>query len=156
MTSKEFKHWLAKQGATFAPGKGNQINFFGHNVRGWYERPLSGVINHVLLSGYTDYMIAKGIETPECPYFFIQEYKKELGDRHPKNALLAEMMVAMELNEENLMRGAFVIGRIWNFVILTKLGNNQYEYFRSPDFNVLKIQELKQLYINLQAIKGMF
>ncbi len=134
----------------------NQINFFSNDVRGWYERPLSGVINDVLLNGYTDYMIAKGIETPEHPYFFIQEYKKELGDRHPKNALLAEMMVAMQLNEENLMRGAFVIGRIWNFVILKKLGNNQYDYFRSPDFNVLKIQELKQLYINLQAIKGLF
>ncbi|OQY44452.1 MAG: hypothetical protein B6247_30245 [Candidatus Parabeggiatoa sp. nov. 2] len=134
----------------------NQINFFANEVRGWYERPLGGVINHVLLSGYTDYMIAKGIETPERPYFFIQEYQKELGNRHPKNPLLAEMMVAMQLNDENLMRGAFVIGRIWNFVILKKLGNNQYEYFRSPDFNVLKIQELKQLYINLQAIKGMF
>ncbi len=134
----------------------NQINFFSNDVRGWYERPLSAVINDVLLNGYTDYMIAKGIETPEHPYFFIQEYKKELGDRHPKNALLAEMMVAMQLNEENLMRGAFVIGRIWNFVILKKLGNNQYDYFRSPDFNVLKIQELKQLYINLQAIKGLF
>jgi len=25
---------------------------------------------------------------------------------------------------------------------------------KSPDFNVLKIQELKQIYINLQAIKA--
>ena len=134
----------------------NQVNFFHNGIRGWYERPLSGVINSFLLRGQTDYMIAKGIETPEKPYFFIQEYKKELGDRHPKNPLLAEMMVAMQLNEENVMRGAFVISRLWNFVILKKIAANQYEYFRSPDFDVLKIQELKQIYINLQAIKGMF
>jgi hypothetical protein len=133
----------------------NQINFFSNEVRSWYERPLSGIINHVLLHGRTDYMIAKGIETPEHPYFFIQEYKKELGDRHPKNPLLAEMMVAMQLNQETLMRGAFVISRIWNFVILRELGDNKYEYFRSPDLNVLKIEELKQIYVNLQAIKGM-
>jgi len=134
----------------------NQINFFQNDIRGWYERALSGVINQVLLRGNTDYMVAQGIETPEKPYFFIQEYKKELGDKHPKNQLLAEMMVAMQLNEENLMRGAFVISRFWNFVILKKIGDNRYEYFRSPDFNVLKIQELEQIYINLQAIKGMF
>ncbi len=65
-------------------------------------------------------------------------------------------MVAMQLNQENLMRGAFVISRFWNFIILKKVGDNRYEYFRSPDFNVLKIQELEQIYINLQAIKGRF
>jgi hypothetical protein len=100
--------------------------------------------------------VYSGIRTLEKPYFFIQEYKKELGNRHPKNPLLAEMMVAMRLNEEQIMRGAFVISRLWNFVILKKIANNQYEYFRSPDFDVLKISELKQIYINLQAIKGMF
>jgi hypothetical protein len=134
----------------------NKIKFFHNGVRGWYERPLKGIINGKLLHGKTDYMVARGIETPKHPYFFIQEYKKELGDRHPKNQLLAEMMVAMQLNQENLMRGAFVISRLWNFVILKKISDNKYEYFRSPDLNVLKIQELKQIYINLQAIKDMF
>jgi len=134
----------------------NKVNFFYNGMRGWYERPLKGIINDVILHGKTDYMVARGIETPRQPYFFIQEYKKELGNRHPKNQLLAEMMVAMQLNQDNFMRGAFVISRLWNFVILKKIGDNKYEYFRSPDFNVLKISELKQIYVNLQAIKNMF
>jgi hypothetical protein len=134
----------------------NKVKFFHNGVRGWYERPLKGVINGVLLHGKTDYMVARGIEAPKLPYFFIQEYKKELGDKHPKNPLLAEMMVAMQLNQENFMRGAFVISRLWNFVILKKIGDNKYEYFRSPDLNVLKSKEIKQIYINLQAIKDIF
>jgi mRNA interferase HicA len=28
MKSKEFKHWLAKQGATFAPGKGSHLKVY--------------------------------------------------------------------------------------------------------------------------------
>ncbi len=134
----------------------NKVDFFHNGVRGWYERFLKGMINGRLLHGKTDYMVARGIETPKLPYFFIREYKKELGDKHPKNPLLAEMMVAMQLNQENFMRGAFVISRLWNFVILRKISDNKYEYFRSPDFNVLKIQELKQIYVNLQAIKDIF
>jgi len=94
----------------------NKVNFFQNGVRGWYERPLKGTINGVILQGSPDYMVASGIETPTNPYFFIQEYKKELGDRHPKNPLLAEMMVALELNQMTTIRGAFIIGRTWNFV----------------------------------------
>jgi len=134
----------------------NKVNFFHSTIRGWYERPLKGIINNVLLHGKTDYMVARGVETPKQPYFFLQEYKRELGDKHPKNQLLAEMMVAMQLNNNDLMRGAFVISRLWNFVILKKCGSHRYEYFRSPDFNVLKINEFRQIYINLQAIKRMF
>ncbi|TGO03376.1 hypothetical protein PN36_07770 [Candidatus Thiomargarita nelsonii] len=133
----------------------NKINFFCKGIRGWYERPLKGIINNVLLHGNPDYMIARGFEKPRTPYFFIQEYKRELGDRHPKNQLLAEMMVAMQLNGEKIMRAAFIIGRIWNFVILKHLDDNKYHYFRSQGFNSLKLNELKEIYINLQAIKGM-
>ena len=133
----------------------NKVNFFHDGVRGWYERPLKGVINNVLLTGHPDYMVAKGIETPSEPYFFIQEYKKELGERHPKNPLLAEMMVALELNHQTIMRGAFVIGGTWNFIILKKLGADQYTYFRSRDFSVLDQNELKMIYVSLQAIKAL-
>ena len=30
MTSNEFKRWLAKQGATFVPGKGSHLKVFLH------------------------------------------------------------------------------------------------------------------------------
>ncbi len=133
----------------------NKVNFFSNGIRDWYERPLKAVINHVLFHGITDYMVAKGIETPEAPYFFIQEYKKAFGENHPKNPLLAEMMVALEVNQEKVMRGAYIIGRDWYFVILHKLTEHQYEYFLSKDFSSLKINELQGIYINLQAIKTM-
>lgn len=133
----------------------NRIDFFYHGARGWYERPLKGTLNGIMLQGNTDYMVAQGIEKPKTPYFFIQEYKKELGDRHPKNPLLAEMMVAMQLNGENLMRGAYIIGKSWTFMIVKRFETNRYEYYRSKDFSVLKIPELQGIYRNLQAIKAM-
>jgi hypothetical protein len=133
----------------------NQVDFFQGQVRGWYERPLQARINNVLLHGRTDYMVARGIETPRKPYFFIQEYKQEFGDRHPKNALLAEMMVALELNGASQMRGAYVIGKSWTFVLLNKEDDKGYAYFRSQDFSAIKIPELQGIYRNLQAIKAM-
>lgn len=133
----------------------NKVNFFHGQARGWYERPLQARINEVLLHGRTDYMVARGIETPREPYFFIQEYKQELGDRHPKNALLAEMMVALELNGGSQMRGAYVIGKSWTFVLLNKESENRYEYFRSQDFSAIKIFELQGIYRNLQSVKAM-
>ncbi|MEM7530566.1 MAG: hypothetical protein AAF639_00180 [Chloroflexota bacterium] len=132
----------------------NKVKFFHNGIRGWYERPLKGVINNVLLQGSPDYMVASGIETPNKPYFFLQEYKKELGDRHPKNPLLAEMMVALELNEETVMRGTFIIGRTWNFVLLYKLGMHEYTYYRSRDLSVLSLDDLRTIYVNLQAVKA--
>lgn len=133
----------------------NKVDFFHGQARGWYERPLQARINEVLLHGRTDYMVARGIETPREPYFFIQEYKQELGDRHPKNALLAEMMVALELNSGSQMRGAYVIGKSWTFVLLNKESENRYEYFRSQDFSAIKISELQGIYRNLQSVKAM-
>ncbi|MCI5151229.1 MAG: hypothetical protein D3916_17905 [Candidatus Electrothrix sp. MAN1_4] len=133
----------------------NKVDFFHGQARGWYERPLQARINHVLLHGRTDYMVARGIETPGKPYFFIQEYKQELGDRHPKNALLAEMLVALELNKGIQMRGAYVIGKSWTFMLLNKEGENRYEYFRSQDFSAIKLPELQGIYRNLQAVKAM-
>ncbi len=133
----------------------NKVNFFYHDARGWYERPLHTRIHHVLFQGRTDYMVARGIETPKEPYFFIQEYKQEFGDRHPKNPLLAEMMVALELNKVSQIRGAYVMGKSWTFVILNKYDDARYEYFRSQDFSAIKIPELHGIYRNLQAIKAM-
>lgn len=133
----------------------NKVDFFYHDARGWYERRLKGTVNGVVLQGETDYMVARGIEKPHAPYFFLQEYKKEFGSRHPKNPLLAEMLVAMQLNGDALMRGAYVIGKSWTFMLLKQRDTNRYEYYRSQDFNVLKTAELQGIYINLQAIKAL-
>ncbi len=113
-------------------------------------------MNETLLVGYPDYMVATGFEKPKNPYFFIQEYKKTLGDKHPKNPLLASMLVAMSLNQQSEMHGAYVIGRDWYFVLLQKNNDNTYTYFSSPDFSIAKIHELRKIYTNLQYIKSFF
>jgi hypothetical protein len=131
----------------------NQVDFQTDSVQDWYERPLRAVINQVLLNGKTDYMIASGVENPQKPYFFIQEYKKILGDNHPKNPLFAEMMAAIENNQQNKLYGAFVIGRFWKFAIVEKLKDWEYNAYISKDFIFTDLNHLKSIYKNLQFIK---
>jgi hypothetical protein len=52
------------------------------------------------------------------------------------------------------MKGAYIIGAIWNFVILEKLGKNKYQYFVSQNFDSTKIEDLKDIYKNLLFIKN--
>jgi len=49
----------------------NKIDFTFEEVTDWYERSISCKINDVDLGGTTDYLVAKGIDEPELPYFFL-------------------------------------------------------------------------------------
>ncbi len=131
----------------------NKVSFWLKDKHGWFGRPLVATINNELIGGLVDFMVAKGEENPVSPYFFIQEFKKEGKSSHPKNQLLAEMLVATHLNKNNLIRGAYVIGRNWNFVIFEKIDKNSYQYFISESFDCLSFKGLTQIYTNLQAIK---
>jgi hypothetical protein len=131
----------------------NQVNFLTDTYHDWYEANFSGFLNGIEFSGFTDYMVAKGIDEPEKPYFFIQEFKPSIPDRNPENQLLAELLIAIEKNKTTVMRGSYIIGRNWFFMIVEKIGENQFEYFVSQAFDALKIAELKQIYIALQAVK---
>ncbi len=131
----------------------NQVNFMTENFHDWYEASFSGVVNDVEIKGFTDYMVATGIKTPEKPYFFIQEFKPAQADKDVEDQLLAELLVAIEKNQTKIMRGGYIIGRNWVFVILEKTGENRFEYFVSESFDSLKLSELKQIYLNLQAVK---
>ncbi len=51
------------------------------------------------------------------------------------------------------MMSIYNIGKLWNFVILEKINDGKYKYHESESYNCLKITELKQIYINLQAVK---
>ncbi len=108
------------------------------NFHDWYEPAFGGMVNKVELTGFVDYMVAKGIKTPEKPYFFIQEFKPQQADKDVEDQLLAEMLVAVEKNESTIFRGAYIIGQLWKFVILEKIGENQFEYFVSQAFDSLK------------------
>ncbi len=131
----------------------HKIYFRRNGNRDWFERPLIATINNEVIGGLVDFMVAKGEENPVSPYFFIQEFKKEGKSSHPKNQLLASMLVATHLNKTNLMRGAYVIGRNWNFVIFEKMDKNSYQFFISESFDCLSFKGLTQIYKNLQAIK---
>jgi len=51
------------------------------------------------------------------------------------------------------MRGAYIVGAIWSFVILEKLGKDKYQYFVSENFDSTKIVDLKGIYRNLLFVK---
>ncbi len=103
--------------------------------------------------GKPDLIVATGIEEPEKPFFFLQEYKKSLNPSgNPEYQVIAAMITAMTLNNAKIIRGSYVIGRIWYFVILEKDEEN-YKYYVSESFDALKINDLKQIFINLKAIK---
>ncbi len=131
----------------------NEVDFANDKIQDWYDSSLSGILNGVIIKGLTDFMIAKGDVEPENSYFFIQEFKPSVPDHNPSHQLLAEMLVAIEKNQNNILRGGYIIGQFWNFVILEKIGENKFEYFVSEAFDSLKINDLKQIYINLQVVK---
>ncbi len=133
-----------------------RVNFIFDDIRDWYEYSISAKINNVTLKGKPDFMLAKGDFFPELPYFFIQEFKRSYSDSDPEMQLLAEMLVAMKINNKNKIQGCYIIGRQWFFLILKKLENKSYEYFVSKQFDCLKINELKQIFVNLQAVKVLF
>jgi hypothetical protein len=132
----------------------NHVDFITNNCRDWYERTIKAEFNNnVILTGSIDFMVAKGRSKPVAPYFFIQEFKKSLAKSNPKYQLIAQMLVALNLNQSKIIKGAFVIGKSWNFVILQKTNNNKYIYFVSEDFDSSKVTDLESIYKNLLFIK---
>jgi hypothetical protein len=83
-------------------------------------------------------MVAKGRSKPVVPYFFIQEFKKLLTPSNPKYQLVAQMLVALNLNQSKAIKGAT---------------NNKYVYFVSEDFDSSKIADLEAIYKNLIFVK---
>ncbi len=131
----------------------NQVDFSAEYLHDWYHASLSGMLNGVEIKGFADYMVATGTREPNKPYFFIQEFKPSIPDKDPEVQLLAELLVTIEKNQTVIMRGGYIIGQYWKFVILEKIGDNQFEYFVSKSFDSLDLQDLKQIYVILQAVK---
>ena len=134
----------------------NKVDFtsYENNFRDFYELPLTYETDKFIFNGTTDFVVSKGLFESEKPYFFIQEFKKEQTDGYPEPQLLAELISAIELNNEISMKGAYIVGAIWNFVILEKLGKDKYQYFVSQNFDSTKIEDLKDIYKNLVFIKN--
>ncbi len=131
----------------------DKISFANKNINDFYEAALSAEVNGVKLNGFADYMVASGIDEPEKPYFFLQEFKPLKAGKDVDDQLFAELIAAMTINETNLMRGCYVIGQNWRFVIMEKNENNNYFAHISEQFDCLKIADLAQIYKYLQIVK---
>jgi hypothetical protein len=98
-------------------------------------------------------VVAKGYDKPINPYFFIQEFKQTTS-AFPEYQLLSEMIVATKLNNTNHIKGAFIIGSIWVFMLLNQLDNNKYQYCLSRKYDAIELDDLKQIYQLLQWVKS--
>ena len=132
----------------------NRIDFVTDEIEDFYDEKLTYESKNFIFNGETDFMVAKGLEIAEIPYFFIQEFKRNEESKSPRPQLLAELISAVELNNEKIMKGAYIIGENWNFVILERLAKHKYQYFISKTFNSTNIEDLKGIYKNLLFIKN--
>ncbi len=133
----------------------NRVKFtdIDHEIRDFYEERISYKTEKFILTGITDFLVSKGLEYSKKPYFFIQEFKKSIKNDDPRPQLIAELIAAIELNNFQMMKGAYIVGAIWNFVIVEKLAENKYQYFISINFDSTKIADLTAIFKNLVAIK---
>ena len=128
----------------------NHIDIKGENFNTFAERNLSARVDGIRLTGKVDFVVSSGVYNPSKPYFFIQEYKQQKnpsGD--PFAQLLGEMLVAQVLNGENLVYGAYIIGRFWYFVVMEKR-----EYSVSKPFDSVDLQDLTTILSKLNWIKN--
>lgn len=131
----------------------SRVDFFQGTINDFYDTALSAEVNGVELKGFPDYMVASGIEEPENPYFFVQEFKPSQVGKRVDDQLFAELIAAMTINDTNIMRGCYVIGQNWRFVIMEKDQNNNYFAHISKQFDSLELDSLKQIYKYLQIVK---
>jgi hypothetical protein len=134
----------------------NKVHFksFKDNVRDFYELSLRYETEDFIFSGTTDFVVSSGLVKSKIPYFFIQEFKRSEEYGNPRPQLLAELISAVELNHWNTIKGAYIIGAMWHFVILEKLEKNKYQYFVSQNFDSMRLADLKAIYANLLFVKN--
>ena len=134
----------------------NKVQFKStkNEFRDFYELPMTYKTDKFILNGTTDFVVSKGLFVAENPYFFIQEFKKGQTEGYPESQLLAELISAVELNNWGTIKGAYIVGAIWHFVILERLEKHKYNYFVSQNFDSTKIEDLEKIYKNLIYVKN--
>ncbi len=97
-----------------------KINFKGSDFRDFYNEKLVYETDSLSIAGEVDFVLAKGLEYSEIPYFFIQEFKRSEEFSNPRSQLIAELICATELNDFIQIKGAYIIGSICNFRAIRK------------------------------------
>jgi len=133
----------------------NQVHFksYQHEFRDFYELPLRYSTPEFIFNGTTDFVVSAGLIKSKKPYFFIQEFKRSEEYGNPRPQLLAELISAVELNQWQEIKGAYVIGANWYFVILKRLALHKYQYYVSEQFNSMRLDDLQLIYKHLLYIK---
>jgi hypothetical protein len=133
----------------------NRVNFdiYEEEISDFYEYNISYEFEKFIFTGEPDFFVAKGEIKPEKPLFFIQEFKKTKDPKYPEPQLIAELITAIEINGWNEIKGAFIIGANWHFVVLEKI-ENRYQYYVSDEFNSKEIEKLIAIYRNLLFVKN--
>ena len=64
----------------------NRVKFIDTDIpfRDFYEEKITYKTDTFILTGKTDFLVAKGLEFSEKPYFFIQEFKKSIKNDDPQ------------------------------------------------------------------------
>ncbi len=121
-------------------------------VRVFYERPLAAEVEGHKLSVVCDCFVATpfGINSPQNPYFFLQEFKKGKGEKNdPEGQMLVAMLIAQKLNaDEKPLYGGYLVGADWRFATL--VGK---EYCTSKKYDATQKDEIEQIVFILRQLK---
>lgn len=98
------------------------INFVSPNYKVFTQRIMQVKYDNdtKMTEGIVEFMLAKGIQTPKKPHFFLHEYKPEKRrDNDPLGQLLIAMVASQRINQdEQPVYGIYVNGRNWFLVLL--------------------------------------
>lgn len=123
-----------------------------NKIQVFYERPLEGIIQGYAFSVICDCVVATPTQggRPDVPYFFLQEFKKEKGDKIDAEAqMLVAMLIAQQKNSDSkTIYGAWFRGENWHFTTL-----NGSDYCVAPTLVATKVDELQQILYMLQYLK---
>ncbi len=125
------------------------VDFITDNYKSFTQRNLRLVIDKVDTGGRVDFMVCTGIQKPDIPFFFFNEYKpSKRGTNDPLGQLLIEMLTGQYHNNNNIpIYGAYTEGRAWYFVVLQNK-----EYAVSKLFDASE-KDIYQIYAILCKMK---
>lgn len=114
------------------------------------QRQLVIKTEEIETQGNVEFMIAKGEQNPQTPFFFLHEYKQEnLRNNDPLGQLLVAMVAAQLQNTPSIpLYGCYVSGRNWFFVLLHK---NHYGLSLAYDLTVS--EKILEVFAILKATK---
>ena len=105
----------------------------------------------VALRGRVEFLVAAGTQNPRQPFFFLHEYKPtyKTTPSDPLGQLLVSMLATQTLNiQERPLYGVYVVGKLWQFVLLDKN-----EYAVSSSFDATDETDLFKIFSVLKQCK---